>query len=107
MKVHVELAPITIVAGDHIERLLENAGHAVMETIEEFGDGLIPHGWFEYADEANRWVTVSNANNHQTTWSVLARALAAVMDFMRRHEWGSTTFQIFDGVNQVGEGQIG
>ena len=79
-----------------------------MDTIEFVGDGLIPNGRFEFTGEDSLFLTVNNANNHQTTWQVLARAVAAVKDYMIVHSvWGSTTFLIYDGVNQVGVGQIG
>ena len=56
-----------------------------MDTIELIGDGLIPRGRFEYTGEGSLFLTVKNANNHQTTWEVLARAIATVNVYISVH----------------------
>lgn len=106
--VYVVITPITLITGDGVKELLENARDFVMDTIELAGDDLIPHGRFEFTGEDSLFLTVNNANNHQTTWVVLAGAVATVKDYMRVFSvWGSTTFFIYDGVNEVGVGKIG
>lgn len=52
-------------------------------------------------------VTLRNANNHQVTWGVWRAALTAVFDFVRVNGgFVDATFDIYDGDNKVGEGEI-
>ena len=106
-QVHVVVTPVTAVAGDGVQSLLNDAGNLILETIEQLGDGVIPRGWFDISGEDNLWLTVNNANNHQMTWGVLAAAVVALVDYMESSQWGTTTFKLFDGVNEVGVGSIG
>lgn len=49
-----------------------------------------------------------NENNHQMTWGVLGSAIQAVQDCMLNiEEWGTATFSIWDGQNEVGFGVLG
>lgn len=47
-----------------------------------------------------------NANNHQQTLGVVAVAVKAVMKFMSTGQVGWVCFEIWDGLNQVGGGQV-
>ncbi|MCJ1303454.1 hypothetical protein MMC08_006264 [Hypocenomyce scalaris] len=68
-------------------------------------DTLVPGSGFSYTED---WViTAQNANNHQTTWGVLAAALGALSDYVTSQDLnGAATFGIFDGANQVGQGTV-
>ena len=50
---------------------------------------------------------VTNANNHQTTWGVLGAAVSAVGQWMlNTNGTGTVSFEIVDGTNEVGMGQV-
>ena len=95
---------------DRIWPLLVDAFMRVHARIQEQGDGLLPSN-----NGAGLWqltrdgivLSVANANNHQTTWGVFGAAIAALADYMEQNRvFGTVTFNIFDGSNQVGEGTI-
>ena len=50
-----------------------------------------------------------NANNHQTTWGVLGAAVNALLGWVDGGAGGGAAayFEIWDGVNEVGVGQMG
>ena len=61
-----------------------------------------------YRGEAGLGVDVWSVNNHQTTFGVLGAAVEALLDCMRtRGEWGGARFEVYDGVEMVGEGWVG
>ena len=69
------------------------------------GDGLLPGEFLEQFNHVA--LRVWNANNHQTSWGVLNAVLLALNDFLLvRKGMGAVVFRIFDGNNQVGQGQI-
>lgn len=52
-------------------------------------------------------IRVRNANNHQCTYGVMRAAVAALYDYMlTENEYGTVTFDIWDGENQVGQGFV-
>lgn len=79
----------------------------VRDHISEHGDGVIPEGVYKFADLGFSWYSV-NSNNHQQTYSVVKAALTALLGFMYAHgEYGTASFGIFNGANQVGMGAFG
>ncbi|MCJ1302716.1 hypothetical protein MMC08_005520 [Hypocenomyce scalaris] len=73
--------------------------------------GLIPHGSYSasvgYVQTGGSVeLTVWNANNHQITWGVLSAAVEAMEAFMIQYGFGEATFSIYDGANEVGEGDV-
>ena len=49
-----------------------------------------------------------NVNNHQLTYGVVRAAVAAVRDYMARDgDYGTLSFEIWDGDSEVGTGLIG
>lgn len=87
---------------------LTKAWAQVRDHISAHGDGVIPGGVFEFAAELGfEWYS-GNTNNHQQTWGVVKAALSALLGFMAEYgEYGTATFAIFDGLNQVGQGSFG
>ena len=77
-----------------------------MATIGVWGDILMPQGRFEYHGLQALQVQVWNANNHQTTFGVLATTLGILRDYMAEHGATMVNFFIKDGVNIVGQGRI-
>ncbi|KAA6410219.1 MAG: hypothetical protein FRX48_05640 [Lasallia pustulata] len=58
-------------------------GHLALE-----GDSLVPSGtftWRAYGFSLQTW----NANNHQTTWSVLQEGVGALRDYMATYGYGT------------------
>ena len=98
-----------MIAGEAVPFLLRDAIDYSTYFIDSFGDGPIsPGGWYNAEGMNNLWLHTWNANNHQTTWGVLKAACSALLDYMTaNNDYGSATFEIYDGANQVGEGTIG
>lgn len=75
--------------------------------IQQTGDRVILGGKFDvllYGYE----VLFKNENNHQQTWGVVGEAIAALFSYITNGPGtpGTCTFQVFDGQNKVGWGQI-
>lgn len=91
--------------------LLEEVGRAVVGHIESVADGPILTGDFSYLKPqwggATMAMHVWNVNNHQVTYGVLGAAVRTLTDFFGSTGWGAATFQIWDGVNEVGMGVVG
>ena len=47
-----------------------------------------------------------DANNHQQTYGVVGAAISVLRYYMERNGYCVASFDIFDGENQVGAGQI-
>lgn len=109
-----------------VNLFLSSAYNAILAEIQHYGDGLVQRGAFSFPEtgsdvagtsaggaavvdgigelQLNAW----NENNHQMSWGVLASAVEAVLDCMKNiEEWGTATFRIFDGDNEVGYGVLG
>ena len=72
------------------------------------GDGLVQGGSFTFFGEENTQLRIWDSNNHQATFGVLGAAVMAVFDYMNSQaHFGTGTFAIFDGPNQVGRGFVG
>lgn len=88
--------------------LLDETYNAVHEHLRKLGDGALAGGMFEWSTDAGYVLQAWNKNNHQTTWGVLAMAVTALLNYMTAKDlYGAVTFFIYDGMNQVGAGQIG
>lgn len=86
--------------------ILASAWVSVHTHLATAGDGLLPGGEF-FVQFNNVAMHVWNVNNHQTTWGVLNVAILALKDFLSvKKGIGAVIFKIFDGNNQVGQGQI-
>ena len=73
----------------------------------QLSDGVVLNGVYEYAcPDLGLQYRFRNANNHQLTLGVINSALTALWDWMEHHEVATCTFDIFDGVNQVGTGEV-
>ena len=72
------------------------------QEISEWGDHLIPGGFYTLLGDGGLRLSALNVNNHQMTWGVFGAALLALMDFMRTNNWyGAVSFDIYDGFNNV------
>ncbi|KAA6408751.1 MAG: hypothetical protein FRX48_07094 [Lasallia pustulata] len=90
---------------DEVAAVLASAWDKVNTHLTTIGDGLLPGEFFEQFQAVA--LRVWNANNHQTTWEVLKVAILALEDFLDvKRGIGAVVFRIFDGNNQVGQGQI-
>lgn len=90
---------------DEVAAVLASAWDKVNTHLATIGDGLLPGEFFEQFQAVA--LRVWNANNHQTTWEVLKVAILALEDFLSvKRGIGAVVFRIFDGNNQVGQGQI-
>lgn len=103
---------ILAMTGQAIERevlnTLNTAAGFLEESIGRHGDIVIPGGGVrcESLSSGISFVT-ENSNNHQQTYGVLAAAIDALKDYMSRNYYGSASFHIYDGVNEVGLGKVG
>lgn len=92
--------------GTIIYEMLVAAAAQAGVTLDTLGDGLVRDGCVNVVSNGVRWISI-NQNNHQQTLSVVAAAIKAVAMFMRGSgEYGWVTFDIMDGMNQVGSGQL-
>lgn len=87
--------------------MLSDAVDQIDAHIAKNGDGLIPHGAFDFQARGFSWYAV-NMNNHQMTFGVVGAAIDALITFMLNYSsYGKAQFSIFDGENQVGTGTLG
>lgn len=87
--------------------MLSDAVDQIEAHIAKNGDGLIPHGAFDYQARGFSWYA-ANMNNHQLTWGVMRAAIDALIGFMLNYaSYGKAQFSIFDGENHVGSGTLG
>lgn len=86
--------------------MLRDAIILIDNHLQQHGDGPIEDGTFHFSDYGVSWLSI-NRNNHQQTWGVLAAAVEALTQYMMTHStYGSVSFGIYDGRNQVGEGTL-
>ena len=83
-----------------------------MAHVQQQGDGVMPAlargGIFQWLGEEGLALEVANADNHQTTYGVLAAALVALWHYMTQTgDIGRATFDVYDGPNWVGVGWVG
>ena len=91
-----------------VSALLTAGLNIIMYEMEQSQDGPISGGSFtRFSTASGLALQAWNANNHQVTYGVLGAALSALADYMNLGGWGSCTFSIWDGGNQVGLGQVG
>ena len=93
-------------AGNAASNLLLNSVANVLNHILQAGDGVIANGAFNQVGANAISLQVWNANNHQTTYSVLGSVLSALHQWMSDHQFVSASFGIYDGNHQVGNGVI-
>lgn len=79
----------------------------VQQALLSVGDGPIQTGTVDYHGPYLMAFRTWNTNNHQQTYGVVGAAIAALRGYMAAHGYGSATFDIFDGANEVGAGVIG
>ncbi|KAA6406958.1 MAG: hypothetical protein FRX48_09256 [Lasallia pustulata] len=96
--------------GTTVTELLIDSYNQVGEALKANGDGPIIKGVFQLT-RYGLLLAAKNANNHQLTRGVLEAAITATWQYMRSRQYGgrsqgTVTFQIFDGLNQVGTGSI-
>lgn len=94
------------ISGNIVQSLLENAALYVLNLIVRGGDGPLHNGMFNFPGMNDVTLQVWNANNHQTTYGVLGGAIGALHDWMSNNAYGSVSFGIYDGDNQVGNGVV-
>lgn len=85
---------------------LVEAFKTVSEHILNVGDGTLLRGAFNYEMKEGALISIWNANNHQTSWGVLRATILALADYLEKTGYGEVIFNIYDGVNQVGAGQL-
>ena len=107
-QVYVILTIGISIGGSIVRNLLQNAAFEVLHTMLQQGNrnGLLQNGMFNFEGANSASVQVWNANNHQTSYGVLADALSALNDWMGNHQYTLASFGIYDGMNQVGNGVI-
>ena len=94
------------IVGNSVSTLLDTAFIIAMNRIHNDGDGPITRGVFELIGENKLLLNVWNSNNHQTTYGVLGAACMALVQYMTITTFGTVTFHIYDGIREVGQGQI-
>ena len=97
-------------AGTSTTELLIDSYNQIQDQITKVGNGNIVNGVFQFQRYGLQFVA-TNANNHQLTRAVLEAAITAMWQYMRQLQYqqgtqGTASFQIFDGVNQVGIASI-
>lgn len=96
------------IVGNAVVTLLDKAYIAATNRIRNLGDSVIAHGMFTMMGETGLSLNVWNSNNHQTTYGVLSAACTALTQYMTTTAvFGKVTFHIYDGIREVGRGQIG
>ncbi|MCJ1303289.1 hypothetical protein MMC08_006097 [Hypocenomyce scalaris] len=105
----VVISLIRTITGPSIRNLLSEASTAITAHIAAQGDGVIAGGYWQLDGAQNLVLTAMNANNHQTTWGVLGAAVNALLGWVDGGAGGGAAayFEIWDGVNEVGVGQMG
>lgn len=90
-----------------VQDLLDSAFIAATSHISNEGDSVIANGMFKLVGENGVVLSIWNSNNHQTTYGVLGAACMALVQYMLTTAFGAVTFYIYDGIREVGKGQIG
>ena len=105
-------ATLVAFAGDPsiLTNMLDGAYQNVLSIIQAHGDGDIVDGAYRWTNNPDGplglQIWIRNANNHQLTYGVLGAALKALNEYLTLFGAGmATTLDIYDGVNQVGQGQ--
>lgn len=109
---YVVITMAQTIPGMGIVGILSSAYEHAHQHIESMGDGVIralSNGRvFQLQGVNGLGLSVFNANNHQTTWGVLASAMVALVDFMAgQGTYCAAAFSIYDGQNEVGTGSLG
>lgn len=94
------------IGGNAVCTLLDMAYIVASTHIKSAGDGVIANGMFEMTGENGLLLRIWNSNNHQTTYGVLSAACMALVQYMTVTAFGSVSFHIFDGVSEVGQGEL-
>ncbi|KAL9064319.1 MAG: hypothetical protein Q9161_008953 [Pseudevernia consocians] len=92
-----------------VSSLLNACLSAVQTTIDDGNTGLIPtNGWYGPLGRNALSMAVWSENDFQTTYGVLHSAIQALIGWMSSidHTFGTVSFTIWDGENQVGHGSI-
>ena len=82
---------------------------AVQRDINNGNTGLIPSdGWYGPLGRNGLSMTVWSEDNYQTTYGVLHSAIQALIGWMSSNDntFGTGSFTVWDGNNQVGHGSI-
>lgn len=103
---YIILTPGDAIAGHIVSDILSDAFGALTRHLDSLGDGPIPGGSLIWKSIYGISLVATNSNNHQQTYGVLAAALSALTDYMSTKFFGTATFWIFDGTNEVGKGAI-
>ena len=87
-----------------------DAHNNILAWVTEHGDGVLAQGYVNY-EEHGLQLHFENANNHQLTWGVVGSATFALWRYViwLASTWGAVgaiTFEVFDGLAQVGKGQL-
>ena len=96
-------------ANSGVSAFLNTCLNAVQRIITSSNDGLIPNdGWYGPLGRNGLRMLVFSENDYQTTYGVLHSAIQALIAWMSSddHAFGTGSFQIWDGENQVGHGSI-
>ncbi|MCJ1302598.1 hypothetical protein MMC08_005402 [Hypocenomyce scalaris] len=89
-----------------IMNLLSAASETIQTNQQQQGLGLVPGGQF-IQQGTNVVLKMWNANNHQLTWGVVGVVVMGLLDWIApTSDAPAIVFKIFDGANQVGQGQI-
>lgn len=89
-----------------VQNLLVSAYGHVEGLLASDGDGIIADGFFTWRGTRGTTLQVWNNNNHQTTYGVLGVVIQALQWWMAANEFMAVTFDIYDGTNQVGSGEV-
>lgn len=89
-----------------IQDLLNTAYGHVEELLARDGDRNIADGFFTWRGDRGVTLQVWNNNNHQTTYGVLGVVIHALQWWMGSNDFMALTFDIYDGANQVGSGEV-
>ena len=94
--------------GIAILQFLNDAYNLITDHISNAGDGVISGGAFNLEVNGIGMSTI-NTNNHQQTYGVLAAAVEGLSHYFYNNQdaFGAVYFYIFDGANEVGQGQLG
>lgn len=95
------------VAPQPLYEILHDAYGSLVSHLSQHGDSVIATGSFDWPVGGQVVLRIINANNHQTTWGVMASAIWALADWMHMNGiFAGGTFDIYDGPKQVGTGRI-
>lgn len=94
-------------AGTTVRKMLMGAIQYVENFEIRFNrDDLLRGGHFEWNLPPVNSLNVWDANNHQATYDIVGLTITTIYNYMSENGFGSATFLIFDGKNQVGAGKI-